>query len=69
MLQDMADLVEQIQTVKPRSGKAACFYHAIDEVQLSEHFIGLANSLKTVKPSLVRLRGGANSAGLHQREP
>jgi hypothetical protein len=56
-LQAMADLVEQIQSVKPRSGNSACYYHAIDEVRLSEHFIGLANSLKSVKPSLVRVRG------------
>ncbi|KAJ3232591.1 hypothetical protein HDU81_002854 [Chytriomyces hyalinus] len=58
VLNEMAEFVEQNQTVKPKSGSTSGFYHAIDEVKLSEHFTGLADSLKTCKPSLLKIGGG-----------
>ncbi|KAJ3115004.1 hypothetical protein HDU96_001355 [Phlyctochytrium bullatum] len=55
VLEWMANYVKKNQKLVPRGSRVptGAYYNAIDEVSLSEHFIGLAQSLKSYKPSLL----------------
>ncbi|KAJ3110211.1 hypothetical protein HDU96_006820 [Phlyctochytrium bullatum] len=55
VLERMANYVKQNQKLMPPGSRVptAAYHNAIDEVTLSEHFIGLAESLKSHKPSLL----------------